>query len=155
MGCSDHHEPFKPPAGGPQSFCVLTTLSATGQGEVDELAQMLEILTQDNERWIQSMLARGVEPPCCAKCGGVKYRVPSQDDYEAGAILFKSAPDMFADGVAACGTIAAYDAAALRVLENGNAWVHIEDGGGGPSSYHAVVGTPGGIHDPTLEMERG
>lgn len=152
----DHeHEQFMPPPGSPQSFCVLTTLSAEGDSEVQELADVLEILVQDNMRWIRAVEARGVEAPCCSKCGGVYYRTPSDSDYEAGAILFKCAPDMFADGVAACGTIAAYDVAALRVKEDGDAWVEIIDGGGGPSSYHAVIGTPQGIHDPTESMPTG
>ncbi len=155
MGCSEDHEPFRLPPGGPESFCVLTTLSAEAPAEVEELAQILETLVQDNCRWIAAMLQMGIEPPCCAKCGGVLYREPSEADYQAGAIIFKCAPDMFHDGVAACGTVAAYDVAAIRMLEGGNAWVHIEDGGGGPSSYHAVVGTPEGIHDPTLEMRKG
>ena len=156
MGQSDEqHEQFVPPPGSPQSFCVLTTLSASGQDEVDELVDILEILVEDNMRWIARMRELGVEPPCCSKCGGVLYRLPSEEDYAAGAILFKCAPDMFADGVAACGTIAAYNVAAIRVIEGGDAWVVIEDGDGGASSYHAVVGTPEGIVDPTETMERG
>lgn len=155
MGCSEHHEPFHPPKNGPRAFCVLTTLAAEGQDEVEELAAMLEILVQDNERWILRMLEMGVVPPCCSKCGGVKYREPSAQDYEAGAVLFECAPAMFEKHIAACGTIAAYDAAAMRQLEDAHAWVEVVDGGGGPSSWHAIVGTPAGPHDPTLEMERG
>jgi len=155
MGCEVKHEPFRPPTGAPKSFCVLTTLSATGPGEAEELADLLETLVQDNMRWLQAVLDMGVEPPCCSKCGGVKYRAPSERDYQAGAVQFKCAPDMFADGIGACGTIAAYDVAALRVLEQVDAWVVITAGAGGASSYHAIVGTPAGEHDPTLEMEAG
>lgn len=155
MSCEEHHERFVPPKNGPRSFCVLLTLSAEGADEVTELSELLELLVQDNERWIQSMLAMGVTPPCCSKCGGVKYREPTTADYEAGAILFKAAPDMFKDGHAACGSVAAYDVAAMRQLENADAWVHIEHSGGGASSYHAIVGTPAGNHDPTLEMVKG
>jgi hypothetical protein len=152
---SDHQDaPFVPPA-TPRSFCVLLTLSATGEHEVDELAELLETLVQDNERWIEALLAQGIKPPCCSACGGVLYRLPTEADYQEGAILLKCAADMFADGVAACGTIAAYDAAAARVLEGGDAWVELLDGGGGASSYHAVVGTPGGTHDPTETMDEG
>jgi len=155
MTCEATHKRFIPPEGSSPTFCVLTTFSAPGASEVETLSEQLELLIQDNERWIQSMLRQGIEPPCCSKCGGVKYREPSEADYQAGAILFKAAPDMFRDGVGACGSIAAYDAAALRQLEGVDAWGHIEDSGHGPSSYHAVVGTPAGVHDPTLEMERG
>ena len=151
----DHDEPFVPPPDGPKSFCVMITLCAEGDEEVAELAELLETLVQDNQAWIRKMQDMGIEPPCCSKCGGVLYRAPDQEDYEHGAIMFKCAPDMFADGVGACGPIAAYDAAALRELEGADAWVEIEDGGGGPSSYHAIVGTPGGTHDPTAEMEAG
>jgi len=152
---SSDHELFIAPPNGPQSYCVLVTLCAEGNAEVEQLAEILETLVQDNEAWIRRMQAMGIEPPCCTSCGGVLYRAPSQEDYEQGAIMFKCAPDMFKDGVAACGPIAAYDAAALRVLEGADAWVEIEDGGGGPSSYHAVVGTPAGTHDPTETMESG
>lgn len=156
MGCSTDHPPFTPPAGAPKSFCVLTTLSASGTAEAQELADMLEILVEDNMRWIQSVLDLGVEPPCCSKCGGIKYRDVNQADYEAGAILYKCAPDMFHDGVGACGSIAAYDVAAMRVLEQVDAWIVVKPSEDGqPSSYHAVVGTPAGEHDPTLEMEAG
>lgn len=154
MSDDEHHDPFVPPADGPQSFCVLVTLCAEEE-EVEQLDDILETLVQDNEVWIRKMQAMGIDPPCCSKCGGVLYRPPEQEDYEHGAILFKCAPDMFADGVAACGSIAAYDAAALRVLEDADAWVVIEDGGGGASSYHAIVGTPNGTHDPTASMEAG
>ena len=151
----DHDEPFIPPANGPKSFCVQITLCAENEDEVEELRELLETLVQDNEAWIHRMQAMGIEPPCCSACAGVLYRAPDEDDYEHGAIIFKCAPDMFADGIGACGPIAAYDAAALRVLEEIDAWVEIENGGDGPSSYHAIVGTPNGTHDPTATMEAG
>lgn len=151
----EHHELFVSPPDGPKSFCVLITLCAEGQEEAQELADALELLAQDNERWIQRMLEMGITPPCCAACGGVKYREPSEADYKAGAVLYKCAPDMFKDGHAACGSIAAYNVAATRQLEQQDAWIIIKDGGGGESSYHAIEGSERGEHDATLEMERG
>jgi len=153
MSCSDHHELFVPPDDS-KAFCVQVTLAASGADEVEELLAILDVLVADNERWIQSMLDRGIRPPCCARCGGVKYRQPTEADYKSGSILFKCAPTMFRDGVAACGTVAAYDVAALRILEGADAWVVLLDAGG-PSSYHAIVGTPAGEHDPTLAMVEG
>lgn len=138
----------------PAPYCVTITFATPQQVERETLEDLLFELQKANEDWMLYMLEQGFKPPCCAKCAGVLYREPSEFDYKNGSILFKSAADVLRDKVAACGSIAAYDAAAANVMEGGEARVHIVKVAGA-GNYHAVIMTPGGIEDPTIEMERG
>lgn len=125
-----------------------------GAEEAQLLADAAELVVDDNVRWIQRQRAAGHETACCARCGGIVYRPPSRAEYRKGVVTIAGAQAMFDAGHGACGTIAAYDAAAKRV-KGQHAWVEVVPSELGPSYYHAIVGTPDGSHDPTAEMERG
>lgn len=138
-----------------QPFEVRLTLNPDAESEVPELQTILELLVEDNEQWIRRMLALGHDVPCCAKCGGVRYRPPAMAEHRRGLVQHDGAHEMFRKGHGNCGTVVAYDVAAGRVLEGKDLWPEIVPGPWGVGSWHAVIGSPSGKTDPTLKMEQG
>ncbi len=140
-------------AGSP--FELRLTLNPDTDAEPHELQAVLELLAEDNEQWIRRMVNLGTEPPCCASCGGIRYREPSRGEHQRGLVQHDGAHEMFRKGHGNCGTIVAYDVAAARVLEDKDVWPLIVPGPWGVGSWHAVIGSPHGNTDPTLKMEQG
>lgn len=128
-------------------------LSVTPLTPDDEISMMLdlaELVVRDNLRWMQAQEQAGIEVPCCASCAGVKYVPPTSAEYRSANITIDGAQMLLKKKRGACGSIAAYDAAAKR-LEGVPAEVLIVPQGG--NYYHAVIGTPDGVIDPTAKME--
>lgn len=142
-----------PRAGSP--FELRLTLNPDTDREAEELAAILELLAEDNEQWFRRMVALGKKPPCCAKCGGVRYREPSRAEYRRGLVQHDGAHELLRKGHGNCGSVVAYDVAAARVLEGKDVWPEIVPGPLGPGSWHAVIQSPEGVSDPTLKMSKG
>lgn len=153
MGCSDNHRSpiLDPRVGAP--FELRLTLNPDPSREAEELAAILELLAEDNEQWIARRSQLGLETPCCARCGGVRYRAPSQREYQRGLVQHDGAHELFRLGHGNCGSIVAFDVAAARVIDGKNVWPKIVPGPLGPGSWHAIIESPRGTSDPTLEME--
>jgi len=131
---------------------ITITLSPAGEDEAAELEAVCELVVQSNTQWMERHIADGYEVPCCAKCAGVRYVPPTKADYRLGRIRVDGAQQLLATKRGACGSVAAYDAAAART-EGKEAWVVIVPQGG--SYYHAIVGTNDGTYDPTAKMALG
>ena len=138
-----------------QPFELRLTLNPDTGNEAAELQAILELLSEDNEQWLRRMLALGRDPPCCAKCAGVKYRPPTMAEHKRGLVQHDGAHELLRKGHGNCGTVVAYDVAAGRVLEGKDVWPEIVPGPWGIGSWHAVIGSPTGTTDPTLKMKQG
>jgi hypothetical protein len=134
---------------------TMTLNPAPGAEERARVASELEILCDDNEAYFREMQAGGLEVPCCAGCAGVKYRPPSRSQHNRGDVRFYCASDLLRRGHGDCGSVAAFDAAASRVLEGLGARPLVIEGPWGRGSYHAIVQSQKGTHDPTEAMEAG
>lgn len=122
----------------------------TREDDVAMFEDSCEALVRHNVRWMLAQKERGLDVPCCAGCGGVRYVAPSAREYRQGYVQLLGAAELLRAGAGACGSIACYDVAACRV-EGRDASVVITVQG--PRMYHAVVRTPDGIHDPTANMQ--
>ena len=125
------------------------------------LTQALQALAEANAVWYLQQVEMGLKPPCCAKCGGVRWK----PDHRTQKVL--GGPAMLSRGVASCGSIAAYDAGvemAKDVLNRSGdlyesaRWYRVQleprDEANGVETFHAVFTTPDGLKDPTAKMER-
>lgn len=132
------------------------TMTVNPREDIDaEASIMLEamgIIIRDNLQWMTDHRAAGIDVPCCAKCAGVKYVPPTQQEHRNGRVCIDGASSLLARKCGACGSIVAYDVAA-RLLNGKEAWPEVSPLPDG--SYHATLGTPEGTKDPSAAMERG
>lgn len=123
-----------------------------GEDERRQIARVLEELTRDNEAWLRRHRA-DVKGCPCSTCVGLKYDPPGKAQYRQGRVDLMCAADLLDRGAGDCGSIAALDAACLR-LRGIMATVRVTAGPYGPGSYHADVRLPSGrIIDPTKALE--
>lgn len=140
-------------------------IACPGAPRAEVLEAAIEALVAANTVWYLEQLERGVEPPCCAECGGVKYR-PGDPGTRAE---LHGAPQCFARGIASCEEAAAIEAGrgrALAILGGASyrqaaALHYVELGDGyhpkqrpGEPYWHAYYVSPAGRKDATTEMER-
>lgn len=90
--------------------------------------------------------------PCCAGCGGVKYRVPRRCEHFSSSQHFDGIERMIVRGYGACGSVAAMRAARLR-FEGKDARVVLELQGD-RLQFHAVVMVDGERIDPTAKLAK-
>lgn len=124
-----------------------------GEDERRQIARVLEELTRDNEAWLRRQKDIGELAPCCTTCAGLKYDPPGRAKYRQGRVDLMCAADLLDRGAGDCGSIAALEAACLRV-RGIQAVTRVTAGPYGAGSYHADVRLPSGrIIDTTKTLE--
>lgn len=114
----------------------------------------IEDAAERNTAWYLQQWNRGLDPPCCASCAGLRYvsRWESQID---------TIPEIRKAGYCACGPAVAMSIGNHRakLIRGGATWEearqrYFADLLGSGRSLHAVMVTPDGVEDVTEEMGR-
>lgn len=115
----------------------------TAQGLYAFLEGVAEAVVLTDRAWIREARMRGLEPPCCLGCAGVRY-VQSHGAPLGTTRDYLDAPTAIERGVGTCMDFATYEVAKAR--EDG----HIADVYflGELPMLHAVALIDGVIHDP-------
>jgi hypothetical protein len=115
-----------------------------------DLDDILEALVRINVRRYQRLPGA----PCCPHCAGVKYRPPTPAEEIAPGEHFEDLCRMVVLGEAACGPIAAMQAAHMRIEGRTGVRARAISQSMTQRKYHVVVELEdGSFLDPTTELE--
>lgn len=118
-----------------------------GEATRRELAQILNILKEDNRLVIQAMLKAGHHVPDTVIDLGLEYRPPIGEEIHTPHQGFYCMADMVERGTFSCGDAAAYEAAVQEEKYGIPTEVIVVPQG--ESEYHALYVSPSGPVDPT------
>lgn len=140
------------------------TLGYQTQG-VDErkLAEILKVVCHENTLWSLDVLKRGQTLPRSAEAAGLMHC----PDQASRSIIFLDAATLLELGQGSCGSIAALDVGLLRAravihqrvplpAATGRYQVRLlrRPGTDSIDYWHAVVRTPNGLMDPTVNLRK-
>ena len=131
---------------------TLNLCGPPGEATRRELAQLLNVVKEDNRLVIKAMLSAGYAVPDDMWSMGLTYSPPSPEEAQTPEQEFYCMADMIENGWFSCGDAAAYEAAVQEEKFGRDTQVVVVPMG--RFEYHAIYVGPDGPVDPTANWLR-